>query len=343
MTKSTRSPLLSYVARWGLFAQNGEPAATACLALLLQTEERLSRATVDWLTSQTGVALGAVTWFEGQAVHRDRRRPDLEGWDAQKRPLVVIEAKMSHDLTEDQFAAYLRNQRSKLEGDPGALVALVPASRAAYAEEILARAKASTEAHEIATAVVTWDAWLDCWDDAIAADGSADFGVRSDLYQLRGLVQALDGMLVRARVPDPDADWRTGLPQMKKLVDKVTRTVNADLGISARDLSAVTKDPLFPGRYVRVVGQRTGANVDLWVGLSMVRADVGQAPIWAILSRDRAAPVIGALLQAFPQGEEDERGSFWIALELPDLAGPELVHFTTDRLRALREQLAALL
>lgn len=347
MSDRSRAPLFTYVARAGLFAQNGEPAVTACLKLLLQFEPRLRSATVEWLSARTGLDVRSVQTFESQTVHSDLGRPDLEGWDKSKRPVLVVEAKFRHELTKEQFASYLTDQRARLLGDRGALVALVPASRTDHAIQVLAEAQAMTDAGDTATAVVTWDEWLDCWDDALgdepAGAGRDDFMLRSDLNQLRGLVKAMDGLLGQPYVADPNADWREGLNSLKSIVDEATIEVNAELGFTAVNFPAQTKDPSMHARYVIVADRGAGQSPFMLAGLFYERAAAGRPPVWARLDNERAQPVIGALYQAFPEGEEDDRGHFWVPLELPNSVGPEVTKRVADQLRAMRAQLDAML
>ncbi len=342
MTTSIRTPLLGRIAREGWFTQMGEPATTKCLALMLHAEPRLHQATVTWLSKLTGADLGSVQYFHPESVHEDFGRPDLEGLDSDDRPVLIVEAKFGAELTEGQLASYLIDQQFRLDGGIGALVVLVPESRMDYAETALAAAKEIANADSFPMAVTSWNAWLDTWDNVIDQDSVDDFGLRSDLSQLRGLVRTMGGLIGLPYAPNPDADWRQWEQDLTTLVREFTLEVNKDKGHSAGDLRIVTGESRFtPARYV-LAAPRPKKAVFLLVGLSSTRADLGKTPIWARLSRQYAAPVLGALHAHFPQAEEDEAGQFWIPLELPATVGRERVHFMAESLRAVTATLNAL-
>lgn len=342
MSETSRIPLLSRLAREGWFTQMGEPAATKCLALMLQSETRLQRATTRWLTELTGVDLGSVRVFVPERVHGDGARPDLEGLDEHARPVLVVEAKFGAELTEGQLASYLLDQQVQLDGGPGALVVLVPDARLDYATSVLESARALTRAEGTSAVAVSWDAWLDVWDSVTAPDSSDDFELRSDLNQLRGLVRTMGGLLGVPYSPNPSAPWREWEQDLAALVSEFTREVNEVEGHSAGALPIQSRDPAFsPARYVVAV-RRPPKDVFLLVGVSGTRADAGKTPVWAKLSQQYAAPVMAGLHAHFRDGEEDVQGNFWIPLELPSTVGRERVQFMAESLRGLMTTLQTL-
>lgn len=340
MSGTFHVPLLGSLAREAWFAQMGEPAATKCLTLMLQTEPRLHRSTLAWLGGVTGVGLSSVTRFAAELVLGDGARPDIEGLDDHGRPLLVIEAKFGADLTEGQLLSYLLDQQTRLQGDAGVLVVLVPDARLDYANSVLDSAQAARNTDTIVAVAVTWDAWMDNWDEVLASGDAADFDLRSDLNQLRGLVRTMGGLLGVPYAPNPSAQWREWKSELEELVSTFTIEVNDDGGHSARDLPLQTRDPAFVFRYARATS-RPGEKVFLLVGLSSARADEGKGPIWAQIGQRNAGPVIGTLRSSFPEGEEDAHGNFWIPLELPPTVGRERVRFMADSLRSVQERLAA--
>ena len=172
---SNRNPILARLAREGWFTQMGEPAATKCLALMLQAELRLQQATLRWLSDLTSVDLGSVHHFESEVVHEDGGRADLEGMDSQGRPVFMVEAKFGAVLTEGQLVSYLLDQQVRLDDGPGALVVLVPEARMDHAESMLTCAKALVDAESVPAAVVSWDTWMNSWDDVIDHDTAGDY------------------------------------------------------------------------------------------------------------------------------------------------------------------------
>lgn len=343
MTRGSRTTLLGRLAREGWFTQMGEPAATKCVALMAQDDERLHAATLRWLGELTGVDLSAVRLFVPERVHDDGARPDMEGLDSAGRPLVVVEAKFGAELTEGQLAAYLLDQQARLAGDAGVLVALMPDSRLDHAADLLTSAVKAMQSTTIATVAVSWDAWLDNWDAVLVNESPDDFGLRSDLHQLRGMVRTLGGLLGQPYAPNAEAPWREWETDLATLVSEFTREVNEDDGYTAAGLPIQSRDPAFsPARYV-VAAHRDSKNVFLLVGLSSQRADLGETPIWARLAHNDAAPVLSRLRPLFPDGEEDAYGQFWIPLTLPNTVGRERVHFMANELRALKAKLATVL
>lgn len=336
-----RIPLLGRLAREGWFTQMGEPAATKCLAMMLQCEPRLQYATIAWLGNLTGADLESVHHFEPERVHDDFARPDLEGLDARGRPVLVVEAKFGAELSDGQLASYLIDQQVRLEGATGALVVLVPESRMEHAETVLASARTIANASSFSAAVTSWNAWLDTWDSVVDEDSADGFGLRSDLSQLRGLVLTMGGLLGVPYAPNSDSDWRQWEQDLATLLGEFTLEVNEGDGHSARDLPIQARELGFtPARYV-LAARRPAKNIFLLVGLSSLRADEGKTPIWARLSQHDAAPVLGALHAHFPQAEEDARGQFWIPLEMPTSVGRERVQFMAESLRALMATLDA--
>jgi hypothetical protein len=337
-----RNPLLARLARESWFTQMGEPAATKCLALMLQAEPRLQQATLRWLSDLTGVDLGSVHHFEAEVVHDDGGRADLEGMDSQGRPVLMVEAKFGAVLTEGQLVSYLLDQQMRLDGGPGVLVVLVPEARMDHAESVLKSAKTLVDSESVPAAVVSWDAWMDSWDNVIDEDSTEDFLLRSDVSQLRGLVRTLGGLLGQPYAPNPDVPWIQWEQDLVALVSEFTREVNEGQGHSARDLPIQSRNTEFaPARYV-LAARRPSKDVFLVVGLSRDRAGLGKTPIWAMLSQQYAAPVLGALHAHFPEGEEDQHGHFWIPLKLPATVGRERVRFMADSLRDLMAQLQSL-
>ena len=246
----------------------GEPAATKCLALMFQAEHRLEQATLRWLSDLMGVELGSVHHFESEVVHEDGGRADREGLDSQGRPVLMVEAKFGAVLAEGQLVSYLLDQQVRLDGGPGALVVLVPEARMDRAESMLTSAKALVNVEAVPVAVVSWDAWMDSWDDVIDHDTAGDFLLRSDVSQLRGLVRTLGGLLGRPYAPNSDIPWIQWEQDLVGLVSEFTREVNGGQGRSAGDLPIQSRNTEFaPARYV-FAAKRPSKDAFLLVGLS---------------------------------------------------------------------------
>src|SRR5262245_12936717 len=91
-------------------AKSPEDVATEGLAYLLnQSEAEAARTCVQRLAGEWApVALHPITLFRSQVGATDGSRPDLEGHDAQGRPVVIFENKFWASLTEAQPREYLQ-------------------------------------------------------------------------------------------------------------------------------------------------------------------------------------------------------------------------------------------
>jgi hypothetical protein len=180
-----RQALLGRLAALPWFTRNGEVAATRSVAVLLE-EPALREALLRRLEELSGTDLGAVASFHAEVADETFGRPDLEGWDGDGRPLVVIEAKFGARLEHGQLLAYLTSQVGRLGGMRGALVVLVPSYRRPEAEAVLGTISNRVDERNsvtppVATAVLTWDALLDVWHTAAQRiPGDARDAVASD-------------------------------------------------------------------------------------------------------------------------------------------------------------------
>lgn len=321
----------------------GEPAATKCLAYLLQREPSLHAATIAWLSAATDCDLSQVRDFHEERVHDGGGRPDIVGTDVLDRPVLVVEAKFGAELSEGQVAGYLVDQRSRLGDASGAMVVLVPEARFDSSRLIVERAKATVGLEDFRTAVVGWDEWLRVWEQATSSAEGENETTQSDLVQLRGLLKAMGGLVGTRYAPDDTASWRAWQEELSVLVREFTLEVIEHQGHKAQGLPVQTREAGFsPARYVSV--PRAGLpTIYLLVGLAHQRADNGYTPIWARLSRDYSKPILGRVLARFPGADDDEVGQVWIPLTVPPaLVGRERVHDMADQLRQIIAALAEL-
>lgn len=224
-----RRALLGRLAALGWFTQNGEVAATQSVAMLLE-EPGLRDALLRRLRELTGTDLGAVALFQGEVVHDEVGRPDLEGWDDRGRPLVVVEAKFGARLEAAQLQAYMSHQIARLDDAArGALVVLVPSYRRSEAEAVLSAVGGDGDGDDAtatgSTAVLTWDDLLGVWDEAVqnlpADDRDA---VMCDLRQLRALCRTMVGLDIvpLGLVATGGGTWQDRESDLKRLVDEAS-------------------------------------------------------------------------------------------------------------------------
>ena len=311
--------------------------ATQALAMLL--EDRLLRdALVRYLGEVTETDLSAVRWFEAERVHEDLARPDLEGIDDRGRPVVVVEAKFDARLSTGQVRSYLNDQERRLGGEAGAFVLLVPASRFDYAGRVLEAAlrERGDEGHApylIAAAVLTWDSWLEAWNDAVRHLPATPDSLAADLVQLRELVVTMGGLVI----PPLDGaaageGWREREPDLRIIVDQVTTRLSDPSSRRPPIVHEVGYDPLryAPGGY-----SEPGSSCS--VGLASRFADQGATPLWlesAKLTPHFADIRARIMTSTFADDVLTDDGHLWLPLALPgDLAGPELVDHLVAEVR----------
>lgn len=324
-----RRALLGRIAEFGWFMQQGEPAATQALAMLLE-DAPLREAFVRDLEDRTGTNLGAVTYFVPEAVHEDGARPDLEGLDDDGQPLIVVEAKFWAALEQGQVRSYLADQASRLgSGISGVFVLLVPMSRVGEAQSVLNQATrdGSSSGLPAKTLVLSWDECIRLCEEAIAGlPDAADMG--GDLVQFRAMCTTLGGLVIAplGSVSFGDA-WREREQDLRQLVREVTDhfmppgsrwPMSSEVGYEHRRY--------IPG-YLSNGTVDSGANCSVGIGTRF--ADEGQTLFW--LRYHRRTPdfeLVKARLSRSsyaPRMRTDDR-HLWLPLDArPDAAGPELV------------------
>ncbi len=333
-----RRPLLGRLAGLGWFTQMGEPAATQAVWMLLD-DPLLRQAMVEYLGRRTQVDLTGVEWFVPEVVHLDRARPDLEGMqvvEGEAVPRVVVEMKFGAGLGTEQIVAYLRNQDARLGSSPGAIVLLVPRQRRAEAERVLAASldlwKGGLVDRDVGHAVVTWDEWLDVWDDAASTVPWGPQSIAADVAQLRAMCATLSGNFI-APFSGPDlVGWREREGDLQQLVREVTRglTDPSSRLLPARDMGA------FWGRYVCVWPGR-----DSYYAVAVVPrlAAVGGTPLWVLFHQQTDLfHLIRARILSSVAGRNarQDDGSLWLPLTVPEgLAGVELIESVTAQVREI--------
>ena len=327
MKSQGRRALLGRIAEFGWFMQQGEPAATQALAMLLE-DEPLRAAFVHHLESVTETDLRAVSYFVDEAVHEDGARPDLEGLDDEGRPLIVVEAKFGATLESGQVRNYLADQVSRLGGAAsGVFVLLVPISRVVEAERVLNDARETSSVSAERTLVISWDRCISLCEEAISGlpDG---INTRGDLVQFRAMCVTLGGLVIAPLGSVSFGDeWRERERDLRQLVREATDhftppgsrwPMSSEVGYEHRRyipgcLSDGTVD--------------SGANCSVGIGTRF--ADAGQTPFW--LRYHRRTPEFGLVKARLsrssysPRIRTDDR-HLWLPLDArPDATGPELV------------------
>jgi hypothetical protein len=320
-----RRALLGRIAEFAWFMQQGEPAATQALAMLLE-DEPVRAAFVHHLESLTETDLGALSYFVPEAVHEDGARPDLEGRDDAGRPLIVMEAKFWATLESGQVRNYLADQISRLGATaPGVFVLLVPTSRVHEAEHVLddATEKESFPMLTGRTVVVSWDDCISLFEEAVSGlpDGA---DIRGDLIQFRAMCATLGGLVIAplGRVTFGDG-WRDREEDLRQLVREATEYfVPPGARFPMASEAGYEHRRYIPGGTVD-----NGPNCSVGIGTRF--ADEGQTPFW--LRYHRRTPdfaVVRARLRRsrYSSTMRTDDRHIWFPLDArPDAAGPELV------------------
>jgi hypothetical protein len=341
--------LLGRLAELSWFTVSGEVAATRSLAMLLE-EPVLRTATADLIHACTGVDVSSVRAYFAESVHADLRRPDLEGLDITDWPIVVVEAKFSAVLTVEQIRSYLDDQAARLAGpgdtsppNEGVMVVLVPAARkqeAAYKVHLVKeeRTNAGLGPYPVETTVLSWDQWLDAWDDAVADLPATPDSVAADLVQLRAMCMSLGGLVVAPLGPAATgAEWRAREDALRFLTDQVTRNL-----AGPGDLLPIGDGTTFLARRYVPAGLTSPDGRAAWaaIGIRSDVADAGGPPIWVRFhKRTPQFARIRDLLLATPlrDGARRDEGHLWLPLTVqPEKAGTELVEDLVAQYRAIQ-------
>lgn len=333
MTTSGRRALLGRLAGMGWFIRHGEVATTQALTLLLE-EPLLHAATLDLIQTASGVDLGGVTKFVAEAVQEDGGRPDLEGTTDEGLPLLMVEAKFSAHVSPGQLRSYFDNQERRLTtaagaGKPrhGVVVALVPPHRITEAERVFEelasqRRDEGLPEYSSVPAFISWDTWLDSWDEAVKDLPAGADSIAADLVQLRELCLTLGGLHMRPiPIDEPDFSWRDRADDLATLVDRVTQRLQDPDWV--RILPLRREDGYDPLRYFR--GGHTHPESYCSVGVASSFADQGESPLWLRYHRTTPGfPAISDLLLAsdYRLQLRTDHGHLWVPLHIrPELAG----------------------
>ena len=286
------SSLLAYLVP--RLTSRGEDTATDALAFILNKSEAC-RGALDSLLSEQGLGLAPITRFETQVKFDDGCRPDMVGYDSERRERLVVESKFWAALLEGQASCYFGHIE---ESEPGILLFVAPATRieTLWAEitrqmeaggyrvqsesvEILDRMRrAEVDGFDKRLMLISWDRLLQRLDDAVPAESL----VASDIRQLRGLAQQQDMEAFKPIQPEelsPSLAHR--ILWLNKLIDDAVDRGVQQCWMSVKGLKATPQRAGY-GRYLRFLtdsGARTSydsflcVTVDCW-------ATMGDTPLW---------------------------------------------------------------
>lgn len=304
-----------------------ENVATEALAYVLRTSTAVSRAFEDYLRRVVDVPTGL--HYVTQSAGDDGATPDLAGLASDGSSPLLVEAKFWAGLTDHQPVSYLSRLPVKR---PAMLLFVVPSVRMEVLwTEVLARSTAAGLTKtggqtggeyrnapvdaEHALAMTSWRSLLAALvDAAIAAD---DRSARSDLDQLNGLCERMDGEgFVPLTGEDLSGSVAIRILQYTDLINRVVDRMVADGVASTKGLTTSASASRW-GRYIAIAGVvcLLRFNAEAW-------ARDRATPIWLQIGY-RGDPSVSAILdtiaplraqrnRVFPR-----RDSVEVAIDLP--------------------------
>ena len=311
--------LLGHLAQFGSFAQQGELLCTQGLAYLLRDAEG-EQAFTDFISSATGHSLSpGLSWW-AESRQEDRRRPDLEGRNAEGRPVVKIEAKLWAPFGQGQLESYV--SASFAGGQGGTLLIVVPKSRleeiTGYVSTLFGFAGAQPwrimrEAVEVACAVVTWEDLL----EALSTVSSEGF--RADFSQFHAMYRVLNGDDMEPITSDEEVlAWRDREAWWEILVEQTTRALTAPAD-RVLPFGVDGGAQLYRRRYVC----RRVSREESWACYSVGTRDPFQGhktPVWLRFHKGNGHFIeIAGRLERSDLGAEavHSLGHLWFPLEVP--------------------------
>lgn len=279
-TSTKRKSLLGRLAGTGWFSRRAEVTATMSMTLLLE-EELFKRSFLRALTKETGVDLHSVSSFHAESVLADGNRVDVEGVDANGRPLVMVEAKFGALLTGGQIGGYFEDQSQRLgAGSAGVLVVLVPDYRVHEArlliESLSAVGSTGVGRGTVSVVTMTWRGIVQLWERELEESKVERLleSPHADLAQFEELCLAFGGMKSEGQVP---SEWERLGERFLPVIDAVTSRLS-----EGKRLPLVTTSAFAPSRYVESnLPGLFGA-----LGIHQVLSDDERFPLWLRFHRD---------------------------------------------------------
>jgi hypothetical protein len=297
--------------------------------------------------SQTGVTINPSAVWQAEVRQEDGGRPDLQATDAENKPVVKIEAKLSAALMWDQPQSYVDDVHQRSGG--GLLLVLVPRFRVGEAAAVISAQFTVAgsgpwrllDRSTCTVAIVTWNEVLDLL-------GTVDrTSFRNDLAQFRAIYGVLSGDDPGAIEAHDLEDWRLREDYFVNIVDRVTRELPKDrvfLMAPGQRLLPFYSEPRTHFRH-RYVGPVTSAGTYCSVGLRNP-FDGFVTPVW--MRFNFTTPRFATVRANLEDSQLRQRVAYsgkhlWIPLDIPvDSAQPvidalidqarEVIHLATRHL-----------
>jgi hypothetical protein len=311
-------------------ARSPEDVATEGLAYVLGRSEAARTCVHRLAGGWAPVALRPITLFRSQVGATDGSRPDLQGHDAQGKPVVIFENKFWAGLTPAQPVEYLQ----RLAAQGGVLCFVAPAGRLPILwPELIQRA--STGAAQVGVrrdeselkvahvgenrslVIVSWSFLLGQLREALEAQG--ELALVADVLQLIGLAARMDTSgFIPVSVTDLTAPTARHVLQFCDVVDAAVELLLGKPFASKRGLKATAAQGWY-GHYLRLHGLVCFLSFDapLW-------AKHGRSPIWLRTTFPESPPqieqAIARLLghDGYVRPGDAERPGVWVPVQLPE-------------------------
>ncbi len=277
--------LLAHLSR---LSSQPENLATEALGFILKQSQVARQALLQGI-ERAGVTLPSDLAFQTQVSAEAGDRPDLCGYDPERRERLLIEAKFWAGLTENQPCAYLNRLPRELAS---ALIFVAPDKRIeSLWAEVLHACKESHSPVERATMpgwklatlgadrylmLTSWRATLQTL--ATALDSTGNHGDSSDVRQLQGLCNRMDD---EAFLPLRPGEFAPEIPrrlmQLIQLVKDAIATAERQGIVSTRKLKAAASENNW-GLYCRVGNVFASLRIAYWYW-----AQTRDTPVWVVI------------------------------------------------------------
>ena len=270
------------------FATSPEDIATEALRHILESSATARRAFQE-LLREGGAEVGLIPRVHTQAGDAEGRFPDLAAFDEQGAERVLVESKFWAGLTKNQPVPYLW----RLPQDrPTALLFVAPAMRRDRLwDELRNRVVkagielgATYETLELRSAgaggkrrlmLTSWTALL----DRIAREANAESKTLTDIRQLRGLTDHMDGdAFLPLRPSELGPEFARRMLGLQRLIDRAAQHGKENAWINLNGV-AVTPRATGYGRYMKLGG--VGGWAGVWFGIDCgLWAGRRATPLW---------------------------------------------------------------
>ena len=342
MTES--KSVLAHLTPW--FYQPIEDRGTDALAYILN-HSAACRGALGGLLRASGLGPELTARVSTQVSEDSQSRPDMVGFDDENKKRLMTEVKFWAVLQPRQAWRYFQKLE---ESGPGVLLFICPESRIRYlwpevCDQLTKDAEAPICLKEVPTSdgtrrareidtekrvvMVSWEMLLDRLEAAVL-----DFGVKSDIHQLRGLVQQQNELAFPPLHPDASAhDFEVRNEHFRGMIRDAVGRGRREGWLSTRGLTwGRTKS--YHRRYFSIVDASP-----IWLGIGVEYQEdlFERTPIWVSVPQ-RFWPD-GAKHEGMVQGRD-----YWkLPIQLKsDAVGDDVLSYIVAQLKGIADRFVAI-